>query len=131
MKTYTLDFVLKFAARVRDEQIKDLRWAIVKFEDEYNRRLPEGFELDRLIELACDEIGISTDEYHSQFKYGNIFIARHLVCYVLHYCNLKSGEISEMTGYSQPRVLNSISAIKKNYHKYERQVNNIILKLGI
>lgn len=138
MKMYTLKFVIAFSEKVRDEQPQDLRRFIVKFEEEYYRELPDDFNIENLVSIICEVFGISEDEFHSHFKYGELGAARQVMCYILSLYNLKSREISEMTGYSQPRVINSILNIKQSMlsenHDSMRttdRVNVITEKMGI
>ena len=131
MKMYSLPFVLRFAEAVRDNNTKDLRREIVRFEQEFYRILPDDFDISKLVEIICKEFEVSEDEFHSPFKYGKIGAARQAICYILSLYNLKSKEIAEMTGFTSSRVINSIKTVKANYYDYANKIDRITEKIGL
>jgi len=131
MKMYSLKFTLAFSEKVRDENIQDLRRAIIKFEDEFYRTLPMNFEMNRLVSIICEVFSITEEEYHSNLKYGQLGIARQVVCFVLSLYNVRSREISQLTGYSQPRVIGAVKRMKMTDDpEIIDKIEQIVDKLG-
>ena len=128
MKMYSESFVKAFAKKCSEEKVKDPGSIMRKFEYDFYKELPEDFEVSGLIKAVCEALDVSEDEYHSQYRYGNLSKSRQLVCYILKLYKLKSSEISQMTGFSQSRVINSIKAIRPSELE---KINEITEKLGI
>jgi len=73
--------------------------------------IPEKFNYELLVTIACIEFGIKDDEYYSSFSYGNIGQVRQTVCYLLRQMGLKNKEVSAVTGFSQSRTSNSVRIV--------------------
>jgi len=129
---YPTEFVVSFAKKVRDEYISEIESAINTFEEEYYRVLPPDYDINPLVKIACEVFEITEEEYYSQFKYGRLGTARQVVCFILSLYNVKSAEISRLTGFSQSRVINSVNNIKSNKTPtLLHMIDEITEKLGI
>ena len=68
---------------------------------------------EKLVEIVCQEYGITTNEYYSTFRYGNIGKARQVVCYILRN-SMRNIEVSEITRFSPARISNSVRIISRD-----------------
>lgn len=129
MKTYPLDFVLKFAAAARDEDIRDLRAAIVRYEADYDRHLSDDFNFDILVDAICKRLHISRGEFFSKYKYGELPRARHFFCYILWRYNVKISTIARYLEHSPSRVKGAVNIVVRDY-ECERVLIAQILRLA-
>lgn len=93
----------------------EFRSALYRTEQEQNSSFPESFDYDRLVSYVCDEYGISTDEYESGFKYGNLGKARQTVCFIMSVLGAKNIRISNVTGFRPSTISNSVRNISEDY----------------
>lgn len=72
------------------------------------------FPIDELIQLVCKEQNVSEFDYYSDTKMRHATSARHIVIYILREWGFNTKEISRLTGFSEPRVINSIHYLKSD-----------------
>jgi hypothetical protein len=110
MKCYTKQFLKKLGKNlnINDEEF------MVKLretENEYRRKLPDNFDYLTLVGLACEEFKITTDEYFSKYRYGQLGKVRQSVCFIMKVLGAKLVQISKLTGYTSSYISNSIRLI--------------------
>jgi len=114
MKTYDQKF-MKRLGRNLGLPDSEFRAKLYQTEQEHNRSFPEDFNYDRLLTLICQEYGITTDEFHSDFSYGNLPRSRRMICFILSILGARNIQISSMTGFKPPRISNSIRDVEASY----------------
>ncbi len=125
MKMYSHKFAVAFAEKVRDEGLQNLSREITRFESKFYRTLPMDFNYGLLVQAICETFAITEEEYYSELRYGQLGIARQAACYVLSLYNIGSGEIAQLTGYSQSRVIGAIKRIRN------KASQDTFVKIGI
>ena len=64
----------------------------------------DQFDLDKLIEMICNEYGYTPEELRSSFRYGKLPETRQLLFLVLDGLGATNLQISQMTGYKKSRI---------------------------
>jgi hypothetical protein len=86
------------------------------------------FDYEKIVTLTCQEYEITTNEFFSDFRYGNLPQSRKMVCYILYRIGMKNIQISRITGFKPPRISNSIRDMKVSsfgamiYHNIMRKL---------
>jgi len=90
------------------------------------------FPIDELVKMACDNQMITEDEYYGESQNRNCATARQMVCFILREKGFNNQKISDLTGFTIPRILNSIHSLnhksaKVNYklEQLKRKFNEI------
>lgn len=81
-----------------------------------------NFPYDKLEKIVCDYYDVDINEIHSTFKYGNLPLARKMICYMLDQCGMKNKHIVKLTGFLPAFI--SIALRKVNGH-YQQDINNL------
>jgi len=103
---------------------------INEFEVYYARTLhSHRDEIARLvIEATCKSLEVSIDEFETpNKKYGDISLARQMVCYILERFGYTNGEIAKTLRFSPPRVSASSNTFQQRMKDNFIRVNMLVI----
>lgn len=73
--------------------------------------------IEKLIEIACEIVGCSVDEFHNSSKRNSAATARKFVSYYLYDNGYRNEKIAEAIGYSK-------NIVSYNHQRFKTMKNN-------
>jgi len=87
------------------------------------------FDFMKLIEITCKDFGITTDEFFTKFRYGNLPLARQVVCYLMKRNGYKNYEIAYILQIKPSSVSKNIQSVSYSFDLNDR-ANKINISYG-
>jgi len=87
------------------------------------------FDFMKLIEITCKDFGITTDEFFTKFRYGNLPLARQVVCYLMKrngYKNYEIAYILQIKPSSVSKNIQSVSILMNKRQRLEKELDTLL-----